>query len=249
MRVLDITNCARPVLFQNNDAGWPFSNGGTAFVVTFRDRHFVVTATHVLGLRNFDLGQLRVQYRPDLNQFLPLTALLYDDPVPGNDDTDRYDVAVLSVDDAALQTDLFGDYQPYTMQPIDRMTIFNAAAAYIYKGYPISERRLDFEHENDRRAMTTGVTTQAGYVGRTTGDAVHELALRDLTPVRDIDGMSGSPVFQVLQDPDGIHSTETFAGMLIRGGLAAGRAYFLEHSRIIDLLERMVAHPPPQGVA
>ena len=67
------------------------------------------------------------------------------------------------------------------------------------------------------------------------------MALHNLDPVQSIDGMSGSPVFQVINDPDGIHSTETFAGMLIRGGLRAGRAYFLEHSKIIDLLERMIA--------
>jgi hypothetical protein len=59
--------------------------------------------------------------------------------------------------------------------------------------------------------------------------------------VKDIDGMSGSPVFQVINDPDGMHSYEAFAGMLIRGGLEAGRAYFLEHGKIIDVLERMAA--------
>src|SRR5262249_10002496 len=73
-----IAKCARPVLFQNEDAGWPLSNGGTCFIVNFRDRHFVVTAKHVLNLGNFELGQFRVQYRPDLNQCLPLNAVLYD---------------------------------------------------------------------------------------------------------------------------------------------------------------------------
>lgn len=53
--------------------------------------------------------------------------------------------------------------------------------------------------------------------------------------------MSGSPVFQVVNDADGIHSNETFAGMLIRSGLVAGRALFLEHRRIVELLERMTA--------
>lgn len=55
------------------------------------------------------------------------------------------------------------------------------------------------------------------------------------------DEMSGSPVFQVVNHPDGIHSSEAFAGMLIRGSLAAGRAYFLEHSKIISLLESVVS--------
>ena len=153
----------------------------------------------------------------------------------------RSHVAVFKVDEATLQVDLFGDYQPYTLRAFDRMTVFNAAAAYIYKGYPISERRLDFDNENDRNALVTGVTTRARYVGCTTLEGVRELALLDLQPVQDIDGMSGSPVFQVINDADGIHSVESFAGMLIRGGLLAGRAFFLEHGRIVDLLERMLA--------
>jgi hypothetical protein len=140
MQLLDIGKCARPVLFQNEYAGWPFSNGGTGFIVRFHNRHYVVTAKHVLRLKNFDLGQFRVQYRPDLNQFLPLSAVLYDDPVAGEIDTDRYDVAAFRVDEPTLQPDLFGDYQPYTLRAFDRMTIFNAAAGYLYKGYPISER-------------------------------------------------------------------------------------------------------------
>jgi hypothetical protein len=239
--VLDIAKCARPVLFQNEDADWPLSNGGTGFVVNFRNRHFVVTAKHVLNLDNFELGQFRIQYRPDLNQFLPLSAVLYDDPIEGELDTDQFDVAVFSVDEATLQVDLFGDYPPYSLRAFDRMTVFSAAAAYVYKGYPISERRLDFENENDRNALMTGVTTRATYVGRTNLESVRELALLDLQPVQDIDGMSGSPVFQVINDADGVHSIENFAGMLIRGGLAAGRAFFLEHRRIVELLERMTA--------
>lgn len=240
-RLLDIAKCARPVLFQNDDVGWPLSNGGTGFIVSFRNRHFVVTAKHVLRLQTFQLGQFRVQYRPDLNQFLPLNAVPYDDPTTAEPDTDRFDVAVFRVDEPTLQVDLFGDYQPYILHPCDRMTIFNPAAAYIYKGYPISERRLDFENENDRNALMTGVTTRATYVGSTNFEGVRELALLDLEPVQDIDGMSGSPVFQVVNDPDGMHGNETFAGMLIRGGLAARRAYFLEHSKIVGLLERMTA--------
>src|SRR5262249_13700696 len=131
VRLLDITRCARPVLFQNEHAGWPLSNGGTCFVVNFRNRHFVVTAKHVLNLGSFELEQFRVQYRPDLNQFLPLSAVLYDDPAVGELDTDRFDVAVFRVDEPTLQVGLFGDYQPYSLRAFDRMTIFNASADYI----------------------------------------------------------------------------------------------------------------------
>ncbi len=48
--------------------------GGTAFVVAFRSRYFVVTVEHVLNLNCFRLDQFRVQYRPDARDFPPLSA-------------------------------------------------------------------------------------------------------------------------------------------------------------------------------
>jgi hypothetical protein len=71
-------------------------------------------------------------------------------------------------------------------------------------------------------------------------DGVRWLALLDMEIVV-IDGMSGSPVFQVIAQEDGIESHEVFAGVLIRGYLPARRAYFVEHVRIIGLLERFAA--------
>jgi hypothetical protein len=205
----------------------------------------VVTAKHVLREKDFDLGQLRVQYRPDAQHFLPLNLLYYPTPVEGNADTDQFDVAVLGIDQQRLEADHFGDDQPYILRPTAGLTIFNPAAAYIYRGYPISERQFDFENADERNARLTSVTTRATYVGATNSECVHELALLNLAPVRSLDGMSGSPIFQVINDPDGKHSTETFAGMLIRGGIEAGRAYFIHHRRIIFLLERVLSSRIP----
>jgi hypothetical protein len=44
MKLLEIVTCARPVLFANDSAEFPFSVGGTAFIVKFRGRSFVITA-------------------------------------------------------------------------------------------------------------------------------------------------------------------------------------------------------------
>ena len=93
--LLSILKCARPVLFQNADQEWPLSIGGTAFVVNFRNRHFVLTAKHVL--KNFRFDQFRVQYRLDSNYFIPLTAMytLRDQNASEfENDDDQFDVAV-----------------------------------------------------------------------------------------------------------------------------------------------------------
>ena len=94
-------------------------------------------------------------------------------------------------------------------------------------------RVLDF----DRRNIEQGaVSTRAEYVGRTPYAHIHELRLCDLKPLENIDGLSGSPLFQVHNEDDGKHSRESFAGMLIRGSIKSGSAYFIEHSRIIEVL-------------
>lgn len=42
MKLLRITQCARPVLFENASRDYPYSLGGTAFIVKFKERSFVI---------------------------------------------------------------------------------------------------------------------------------------------------------------------------------------------------------------
>jgi hypothetical protein len=61
MKLLEIVTCARPVLFANNSSEFPYSVGGTAFIVKFRGRTYVITAKHVVNLRNFEAAQFCIQ--------------------------------------------------------------------------------------------------------------------------------------------------------------------------------------------
>jgi len=74
--------------------------------------------------------------------------------------------------------------------------------------------------------------------------------LRYLDPVDALDGLSDAPVFQV-NEAEGNYSTESFAGMILRGTRASMTAYFLGHRRIIELLTEIeggrvhnALHPP-----
>ena len=100
-RLLDILKCSRPVLFVNADRDWPVSVGGTAFVVLFHGRHFVITAKHVSNLETFGPEQLRVQYRRDLRDFMPLRNGYLVSGVD-SDDTDQYQVAVWDLDEGLI---------------------------------------------------------------------------------------------------------------------------------------------------
>jgi hypothetical protein len=65
MKLLEIVTPARPVLFANDSPEFPVSVGGTAFIVKFLGRSYVITAKHVVNLRSFEAGQFCIPYRPD----------------------------------------------------------------------------------------------------------------------------------------------------------------------------------------
>jgi hypothetical protein len=236
MKLLSITQCARPVLFENASRDYPYSLGGTAFIVRFSERVFVVTAKHVLNLQSFEPRQLCIQYRPDSKEFLPLRALYL---VRGADeaDTDQYDIAVREVDSGALHNEFYGEYRPYSLLAMDRYTIYSERGAYIYRGYPSDMREVDFENN---RIEQGAVTSRAEYAGRTPYAAIRMLKLLDLKPLTTIDGLSGSPVFQVHNEDDSKYSREAFAGMLVRGSIESGKVYLIEHSRVIEVLTQIV---------
>src|SRR5882762_2736803 len=107
-KLLSILHCSRPVLFQNADPQFPLSVDGTAFIVRFRNRHFVITAKHVLTMNDFRPEQFRIQYRADSKEFLPLRSVYW--LRSGNTDhTDQFDLAAWDIDEDAINVDLFGD--------------------------------------------------------------------------------------------------------------------------------------------
>jgi hypothetical protein len=201
----------------------------------------VITARHVLNLGSFDAGQFCMQYRPDGRDFLPLGALHLVRGV-NQEDTDQYDIAVREVEDGAVREDSYGSYPPYSLLQMDRYTIFSERGAYLYRGYPIAMREVDFEN---RHVEQGAVTTRAEYVGRTRYEAIHELRLLDLGPLPSIDGLSGSPVFQVHNEEGTKYSREAFAGMLIRGSIESGRVFLIEHRRIIEVLTQVAQRTSP----
>jgi hypothetical protein len=219
VKLLDIAKCARPVLFQNDSREYPYSLGGTAFIVKFRSLRFVVTAKHVLNLKDFEPRQLCIQYRPNSRDFVPLPTM-YLARGDDHDDTDQYDIAVIEINTDAVIEDLYRDYKPYQLLAMDQLTIYSERGAYIYRGYPFAMREADFEQRNIEQGS---VTSRADYAGRTQYASIRELRLLDLNPLTSIDGLSGSPVFQVHNEDQGNGSREAFAGMMIRGSSSSAR--------------------------
>jgi hypothetical protein len=229
--LLTILKCARPVLFSNADPDFPYSARGTAFVVTYLERHYVVTAKHVL--RGFEPGQVRIQTHPEANQFVPLVAR-YQFPADDAIDTDQFDVVVWEVD-RAFTADQCGDYPPYDLHHFDVWPINPGASPYLYRGYLTEHRRIDYAA---REYGLDSVSGEARYVGRSGYRCIHAADLLRVDQwVQSLDGLSGSPIFQVSMQEER-YASAVFAGMLIRGAREANRVHFVEQQRIVELVHQ-----------
>ena len=219
-----IFKCVGQDLFANNDENHPVSFSGSAFVVRYRGRLFVVTAAHVL--KGFALNQIRVHYRPDSPTFLPLLRP-YNVLGEDTEDTEQYDIMVLAVDDTQVVDSLFGEYKPCEVSPMDALVLMGFDSSYAFRGFLTRLRNVDYENKKAEMASVTG---DGAYLGRTARREVHQLRVKRASECMDLDGLSGSPIFQI-RHQDGKYSSQSFAGMILRGTAEAGTIYFLESPR------------------
>ena len=173
MKTVDILYCARPVLFETNYDGFEYSIGGTAFIVRFYKKIYIVTAKHVLNVKHFSLDQFRVQYHPNGKDFIPITDL-YTLKKTDDEDTDQFDLAIFEVEHINLNEDLFLNHQPYNLLEIDKFTVFNPNSAFIYRGFPIELRPIDWEMKKICHSAFLG---HAKYLEKTASTGMHKLEL------------------------------------------------------------------------
>lgn len=229
MKLDTIFKCSRPVLFENNDEVYTYSIGGTCFIAKFKQKHYVITAKHIL--RNFAQVQFRVQYHPASGDFIPLKKC-FTLKQTDSDEIDCFDLAVFTVDESELSYGLFIDQLPYNLLESDKWTIYSQKSKYVYRGFPIETRSLDWIEKSIRQ---TAILGQGEYGGRASFDCCHVINLLNLKPLASLDGLSGSPLFQINHENEKF-SREAFAGMIVRGTKESGKAYFIEHSIVLDAM-------------
>lgn len=226
---------ARPILFRTGYPSYPFSVCGSGFVVSYCGRVFAITSRHAGA--NFDLADTRVQYHPNLPEFI-VTSHWH--VIHGGDpsDTDQYDVVVHEADGARLDASLFGDYPPYSLPDLGTLPVFGEDSIFATQGYPTHLRKLEGDIECEA-IISSAMLMDADYVGPCTTAQTHKLRVHCANQIESFDGMSGAPVFQVL--PDHTHDgTAWFAGMLLRGTSSSGEVQFLGCEKIINVLARIV---------
>jgi hypothetical protein len=231
MKVIDLFECARPLRWHNNDDDYPYSIGGTGFLIRSRKRHFIITAKHCL--KNRDMNSLAVEIYYDSGSF---NALSYLHLLEGEQ---RWqDIAVFEFDpktnsttDLACVDFLDFDYFSGLRGSLGKDAIF------AFRGYPTDINAPDYEEKTlrcnsysaDGRWDGRWIKPRCGAITLTGKITDHGLT--------NLDGISGAPVFELRRTAHGI--AHRFAGVVIETNPTTVR--FIDGRVVVQAMDRICA--------
>jgi len=231
MMLDDLLKCTRPLLFATGEEEYEYACGGTCFIVRYKDMHFVVTAKHCLTNSGFAPGAVRILAYPDDPEFLPLSEYSAFRSLPGQDQAPETDVAAFQIPKECAQQYDQERLRAYSFPDLDKCPIIGATRL-ICRGYPSELSAVNYDAKE--------ISSQAFVVEaiRTNNNSLPEceqLQFIDRSAIKSPNGMSGSPVFEVLQD-EGLTKAVRLAGLLLRGGDESEFGHYLTTKHILTLL-------------
>jgi hypothetical protein len=200
----DIRAAVRPVLFQTDFEEWPYSHGGSLFVVNFRGRCYGLTCKHVIG----DEGANYLFVAPDHMPAIGMRPARIECVARINDrESELRDIAVICFMDE-IGPEFFGG----TAYVIEPGTVGSSDTAHRLRvcGFLSTKTFVDIE----AKSITGGYCDlQFHDVGEASSDPFIRQALATYTGhnFSSLDGISGAPVFD--------ETKGRLCGMAVRGGL------------------------------
>jgi hypothetical protein len=238
MKLGQLLDCAKPLLFEDGWDGYDYSGGGTFFLAKYRSRFYGVTAQHCL--RHRDKNTVRLMFEesaPNGDAFMPLRCVHeLNDPKAGPED--YTDIALLEIDETELEerqrlSTRFLDLDDLSRKPV----IIEGGEKLVTRGFPNCLGGIDYDlHKIRVQAFTFDGT----YGGRSDAAQVEKLMFAELpTDISSLGGLSGSPVFLLQEDQRGLHYL--FSGMVIQGSVGAHSIRFIRCGVIFRALNKIHA--------
>ena len=232
--------CTRPLLFEYDDDEVPYFGGGTCFVVKYNNAFYVLTARHCL--KNISPDVIFVQNTRDSKESLPLSKIHtgigdeYGDPPYS--DLSIMVVANMKVSPAvAEQVECF---HLSSLKPVPAEDLSNGRL--IYRGFlknPPAETGAGIDYD-EKAIRWSPLQGEAKYAGLSGQDAIQKMELLALPQeVTDLDGLSGSPVFQLVKLPDG-RALCRLVGMIVRASATGKVANFIDTTALYSALKQTV---------
>ena len=217
-------------MFENNDAKFRFSIHGTCFLARFESRYYAITAKHCLN--SFSYESVRIRITPGELQFLSLKTLT----LPRDTGWDFSDLAFFEIRHDHLSTTVLTSKHFLGLSDHDGRDVHKDEILAVV-GHPSELNTIDYENTDVR---TQGFSADGRYVGPAEDKFCSIIRFNKLTPIKDMDGLSGSPVLAFREIKEAIY-THHFAGVLIRGSTASGTGRFINSSIVIQALKHLSA--------
>lgn len=187
MVIQEITNCSRPVLFENDFTDYDYSIGGSCIVVSFRGVHYAITAKHVI--KGYVAEQILIPYQAGSNHFLPISEVLLPNTCE-DEDTDHKDFVLLRVAADKLDpSEPFGDI--YEINFPSGLPVIQSDRILI-SGFPREINEIDYDTKKikQQRFLITGTK-----LGKTDYLGMIKFQYDPQNKIKSFDGLSGAPIF------------------------------------------------------
>jgi hypothetical protein len=240
MRVIDMLNSSRRMIFENATDGFEYTGRGTCFICRYGGQDFAVTARHVTA--DYHADAIRVLFHQGARHFVPHNAQITiksedDQPAadPASDDPDWRDIVIFPLERSLYDDDQFGDQPPYPIPSRDLIWRPGLGGHFIMRGFPHDLSAVDYD---DLALREQAALLEADLVGPAAMQHCYQVRFRDLSPCSTLDGLSGTPVFWV---GDGQPRSHRLAGMMLRATYCSGTGYFLHANVIVSALDKALA--------
>jgi hypothetical protein len=226
--VTELLKCAKPLMFENNDAEFPLSIHGTCFLARFESRYYAITAKHCLN--SFSYESFRIRIIPGELEFLSLKTLTW----PRDTGLDFLDLAFFEIRHDRLSPIVLASKHFLGLCDHDGRDAHKDEILAVV-GHPSELNTINYENIDVR---TQGFSADGRYAGPAEDKFCSKIRFNKLSPIKDMDGLSGSPVlaFREIREKEYTHH---FAGVLIRGSTASGTGRFINSSIVIQALKHL----------
>mgnify|MGYP003117728251 CR=1 FL=1 len=229
MRIIDMLNSSRQMMFENAVSGFEYTARGTCFLCRYAGIDYGITAKHVVD--DYSADDVRILFHQEAREFAPHNAQLTI-KIPDTEDTDWADLAFYPLERSQYQDRQFAEQLPYLIPGSSHIWQPGLKGHFILRGFPHDLNAIDYE------AAIIGqqaVILEADYFGQSPMAHCHEIQFRDISMCRTLDGLSGTPVFWLGEAAPYEHR---FAGLLLRATHTSGRGHFVHAEVILAALDK-----------
>lgn len=237
MKVDDLKNCTRPVVFDLKNEYARYSMRGTSFGFSNGNEFYIITLKHIIGSVEADdiLISYSLKSSEQFREFLPINEIREFKNSSNDDDTDKYELVALRVEKSMIKPHLF-DRKTFIHANLSHSSPYETYETYdmlLIIGYPDERNEVEYSIENfkNQRFLVT-----AAWKGKAIIEGCQRVEINTDNELESYSGLSGSPIFGVEKVCVDM-SFVKLLGIMVRATKSSGIGYFIEVEGIKVLLD------------